>query len=869
MGPPAPAPDEPTIEVTRAPTTAAGGDLPTVRERLEDFWLADDVFVCYTHRDASTYALRLLAELRKAGLRVHLDVEAYTAGESLSALTVRHIARAQLLLVVLSPRSTDSEWMPKEIIEAIRNNITIVPLVWPGCEQHGESLGLSQGLVHVADPKAPDAVDAEVPRQVVASLSKLRRGRRRVAVAAVVAAVVGTLLTALASSLFYGARAESDRGLLVDASEAVASGDGPRAWGALRSVSGRTLEWVALANQALAVPNVSWGRPGEVAVAATPAHLVTMDPKGCLLLFTVPEMALIGQLDGAVPPKARLVWPEARNIGLNRSACIILKPGTPGGPDEGAVPKVLLSSEDQRRPVALTGTSVAWICGDRRICARSFAANQVVYFNFEAFAPAFVAWTPDDTIVAADAKEVWEIDPTSSEINMRGSRWQSSHSRSATAESTSLACAEAEGRAVTLWTGSAQPGSLRNSLVSWLHAHPESRNSVLNVSWQKCGYGDDSKLYWASGPSLDMVEGASLGFGADSLKQEIRLRDGHRQIVTVSGTAPAPVQVKNDGWKVDGLRAVRDGEGGDPRVTLLRTVNDRSVTQTNTDFGVYDDGSIALRVPGAGEAAVTLVADMVIANGAHGAMGWSLPLPHLELESNAPLPAEYEGEYLSKLPLDRLKNGGGCGGPFLWAGGNLAADGEWMIGALGYAAREGFAIGVATSGNALACEPLDGLPAYAVRADGQAVLVTEPRSGRVQLVDAKGLHELSLQGATPEQLAWLDQSSVVGSVGGSVVRYTIESDQLMMIELPKSLPDEVLQISTSPGVSPMIAVRTAKQRTYLWVEGEWIVGPGAVNRVWWEGTEVVFDSTDGQYRWQFDRDALSKDLGRRVVGAAL
>jgi WD40 repeat protein len=87
-------------------------------------WLSDrlfgyDVFVSYAWKDGPLYPAELAKRLQASGYKVFLDKLEYVAGTPLRQATRRRVRMSRMLVVVLRPNAVQSEWVLREVREAL------------------------------------------------------------------------------------------------------------------------------------------------------------------------------------------------------------------------------------------------------------------------------------------------------------------------------------------------------------------------------------------------------------------------------------------------------------------------------------------------------------------------------------------------------------------------------------------------------------------------------------------------------------------------------------------------------------------------------------------------------------------------------
>ena len=104
---------------------------------------ASHFFVSYSREDANLQR-RIIAELRGRGINVWVDVENLIPGSPAWEREIeRSIRAAAGIIVLLSPDSSNSEWVRREISFAEQNNKRIFPVLVRGDEDDSIPLRLS------------------------------------------------------------------------------------------------------------------------------------------------------------------------------------------------------------------------------------------------------------------------------------------------------------------------------------------------------------------------------------------------------------------------------------------------------------------------------------------------------------------------------------------------------------------------------------------------------------------------------------------------------------------------------------------------------------------------------------------------------
>ena len=99
------------------------------------------VFISYSRKDLA-FVERLAKKLRNAGLDVWYDLSDLEVGTRWGKEIQKAIQQSRYFIVVLSPNSTESEWVEREFLYADNHNLKIVPLVYKSCDMPMWSLNL-------------------------------------------------------------------------------------------------------------------------------------------------------------------------------------------------------------------------------------------------------------------------------------------------------------------------------------------------------------------------------------------------------------------------------------------------------------------------------------------------------------------------------------------------------------------------------------------------------------------------------------------------------------------------------------------------------------------------------------------------------
>ena len=99
------------------------------------------VFISYSRKDLA-FVDRLAKRLKAAGLEVWYDLSGLEVGMRWGKEIQKAIQESRYFIVVLSPNSTESEWVEREFLYAGNHNLKIVPLVYETCDMPLWSLNL-------------------------------------------------------------------------------------------------------------------------------------------------------------------------------------------------------------------------------------------------------------------------------------------------------------------------------------------------------------------------------------------------------------------------------------------------------------------------------------------------------------------------------------------------------------------------------------------------------------------------------------------------------------------------------------------------------------------------------------------------------
>jgi len=100
------------------------------------------LFISYSHQDKAT-AAAITKSCVTAGMPYFQDEKDVMWGDSISAAVARGLSDSTHLLVIVSPATVKSWWVPFEIGRAVERHMTILPyLTHPSLELQRHALGL-------------------------------------------------------------------------------------------------------------------------------------------------------------------------------------------------------------------------------------------------------------------------------------------------------------------------------------------------------------------------------------------------------------------------------------------------------------------------------------------------------------------------------------------------------------------------------------------------------------------------------------------------------------------------------------------------------------------------------------------------------
>ena len=141
---------------------------------------ADDIFISYTRRDASTYANGLAKELSKRNLSCYLDALGTEPGVDLPDSLKRRIRNSQMFIVVCTRRAGQRETIRKEIEEFLTTGRkhNIVPVNINDSLRKASWLKLVEGVNPAKEPNLSALRDGNPSTEVIERIDKQFTFRR-------------------------------------------------------------------------------------------------------------------------------------------------------------------------------------------------------------------------------------------------------------------------------------------------------------------------------------------------------------------------------------------------------------------------------------------------------------------------------------------------------------------------------------------------------------------------------------------------------------------------------------------------------------------------------------------------------------------
>ena len=87
------------------------------------------LFISYSRDDAGDFAKHIHRYLRDKGHDVFIDVNNIRIGDPWAGSIEKNISECDIFVVILTPDSLTSEYVEREVLQAQRENKTIVPCI--------------------------------------------------------------------------------------------------------------------------------------------------------------------------------------------------------------------------------------------------------------------------------------------------------------------------------------------------------------------------------------------------------------------------------------------------------------------------------------------------------------------------------------------------------------------------------------------------------------------------------------------------------------------------------------------------------------------------------------------------------------------
>jgi WD40 repeat protein len=189
--------------------------LRKIPSALQRFLFGDDVFISYSRRDASDYALALAAKLTQHKLSCFLDQWGTRPGNELPKGLVTSLKRSTIMVLLGTPGAAQSVSVAEELELFLRTGRSIIPISFAGALERTDYYRKIEGLAVFADSEealqtgAPP--DALVDRIVNAEGFTSRAKRLRQIFWATAAVVVLLVAGGAAIASYYAQRANEQR----------------------------------------------------------------------------------------------------------------------------------------------------------------------------------------------------------------------------------------------------------------------------------------------------------------------------------------------------------------------------------------------------------------------------------------------------------------------------------------------------------------------------------------------------------------------------------------------------------------------------------------------------------------------------------
>lgn len=141
----------------------------------------DDIFISYTHLDASTYAAGLADELTKKGFSCFIDRLGTEPGKDLPSSLRRKIRGCAMLIVVATERAGERQTIEEEIREFLRagRHTSVVVIDFGGALYRARWYGLVEGIAPEQEKSATALDDGNPSPSVISRVEKQFNYRRR------------------------------------------------------------------------------------------------------------------------------------------------------------------------------------------------------------------------------------------------------------------------------------------------------------------------------------------------------------------------------------------------------------------------------------------------------------------------------------------------------------------------------------------------------------------------------------------------------------------------------------------------------------------------------------------------------------------
>ena len=182
---------------------------------LSRFLFGDDIFISYSRRDSTNYALSLANALTTQKLSCYLDQWGTPPGEDLPESLKTALRRSTLLVIVGTERAASSEAVSKEVAEFLKTERPIIPVSFEGSLEAARWFPLIRGLA-IAE-ESTETLGSGTPselviRRIVNARGFTRRNARLRKLFLVTALAVALLLIAgavAASAIVQRAQAKT------------------------------------------------------------------------------------------------------------------------------------------------------------------------------------------------------------------------------------------------------------------------------------------------------------------------------------------------------------------------------------------------------------------------------------------------------------------------------------------------------------------------------------------------------------------------------------------------------------------------------------------------------------------------------------